>query len=255
MKKIVMFVAISLFAISTVFAGSDYCKVLEEIDDMVTFKDTDLSAEYEIIKQDPDGSSSTTVAAMFRRDSTEQFLVLILQPVADKGKGYLKVGNNLWLYDPVGRGFTFTNAKERFQNSSFRLSDFTGSNYAANYEIISTKEEKLGKFSCIVFDLKAITNNVSFPLVKIWVDTENLVRKIEDYSLSGQLMRTSAIPSYQKVKDRWVPSKIIIQDQLVFRKIGDKVRYERTTVTIKNPSLNKQPDSLYTKEYLEKVNR
>ena len=38
------------------------------------------------------------------------------------------------------------------------------------------------------------------------------------------------------------------------RKVGDKVEYERTTVEIKNPSLNKQPDSLYTKEYLERVN-
>ena len=254
-SKIFLFAMVFFCIVFMAQAETDYVKMLHDVDELVTFKGTDLSAEYEIVKQDPDGSSSTTVAAMFRRDSTEQFLVLVLQPVADKGKGYLKIGNNLWLYDPVGRGFTFTNAKERFQNSSFRLSDFTGSNYSVNYEIVSTKEEKLGKFDCTVFNLKAITNNVSFPQVKIWVDTENLVRKIEDYSLSGQLMRTSAIPSYQKVRDRWVPSKIIIQDQLVFRKIGDKTRYERTTVTIKNPSLNKQPDSLYTKEYLEKVNR
>ena len=253
MKRIFAVLLFILLAF-TVFADTDYIKMLKEVDDLVTFKETDLSAEYTIVKRDPDGSSSTTVAAMFRRDSEEKFVVLVLQPVADKGKGYLKQGNNLWLYDPIGKGFTFTSAKERFQNSSFRVSDFTGSNYAENYKISSVKQEKLGKFNCTVFDLEAITKSVSFPKVKIWVSEDNLVRKLEDYSLSGQLMRTSAFPSYQKVASRWVPAKIIIQDHLVFRKVGDKTEYERTTVDIKNPSLNKQPDSLYTKEYLERVN-
>lgn len=253
MKRIfavLLFISLAFAA----FAETDYVKMLKDVDDLVTFKGTDLSAEYTIVKRDPDGSSSTTVAAMFRRDSEEKFVVLVLQPVADKGKGYLKQGNNLWLYDPIGKGFTFTSAKERFQNSSFRVSDFTGSNYAENYKISSVKQEKLGKFNCTVFDLEAITKSVSFPKVKIWVSEDNLVRKLEDYSLSGQLMRTSAFPSYQKVGKRWVPAKIIIQDHLVFRKVGDKTEYERTTVDIKNPSLNKQPDSLYTKEYLERVN-
>lgn len=254
MKKLLIAVLLSVCVLFAVSAETDYVKMLKEVDDLVTFKGTDLSAEYTIVKRDPDGSSSTTVAAMFRRDSEEKFLVLVLQPVSDKGKGYLKQGNNLWLYDPIGKGFTFTSAKERFQNSSFRVSDFTGSNYAGNYKISSIKQEKLGKFNCTVFDLEAVTKSVSFPKVKIWVSKDNLVRKLEDYSLSGQLMRTSAFPSYQKVDKRWVPAKIIIQDHLVFRKVGDKTEYERTTVDIKNPSLNKQPDSLYTKEYLERVN-
>lgn len=254
MKKLLIAVLLSVCVLFAVSAETDYVKMLKEVDDLVTFKGTDLSAEYTIVKRDPDGSSSTTVAAMFRRDSEEKFLVLVLQPVSDKGKGYLKQGNNLWLYDPIGKGFTFTSAKERFQNSSFRVSDFTGSNYAGNYKISSIKQEKLGKFSCTVFDLEAVTKSVSFPKVKIWVSEDNLVRKLEDYSLSGQLMRTSAFPSYQKVDKRWVPAKIIIQDHLVFRKVGDRTEYERTTVDIKNPSLNKQPDSLYTKEYLERVN-
>ena len=254
MKKLLIAVLLSVCVLFAVSAETDYVKMLKEVDDLVTFKGTDLSAEYTIVKRDPDGSSSTTVAAMFRRDSEEKFLVLVLQPVSDKGKGYLKQGNNLWLYDPIGKGFTFTSAKERFQNSSFRVSDFTGSNYAGNYKISSIKQEKLGKFNCTVFDLEAVTKSVSFPKVKIWVSEDNLVRKLEDYSLSGQLMRTSAFPSYQKVDKRWVPAKIIIQDHLVFRKVGDKTEYERTTVDIKNPSLNKQPDSLYTKEYLERVN-
>lgn len=255
MKKLIIAVLLMGCILFSAFAADSDREILRKVDELVNFEESDLAAEYTIVKKDPNGSASTTVAAMFRRDKSEQFLILILQPSADKGKGYLKFGKNLWLYDPVGKCFTFTSAKERFENSGFRLSDFTGSDYAKNYDIVSVTEEKLGKFNCKVFDLKANTNSVSFPREKIWVSEDNLVRKIEDYSLSNQLMRSSAIPSYQQVNSRWIPATIMIQDHMVFREVEGKKIYERTTVTIKDPSLNKQPDSLYTKEYLERINR
>jgi len=217
--------------------------------------DTDVSAEYRIEKRDPGGSTSLTVAAMFRRDRTNQFLILILEPVSDKGKGYLKEGDNLWLYDPIGKSFTFTSAKERFQNSSFRNSDFNRFNFAGDYSAVSSVRERLGKFDCTVLDLEAKNDRVSFPKVRLWVSGDGLVRKMEDYSLSGQLMRTTAIPSYQKVGDRWLPMSMVIVDHLKYKTIGGKMEYERTTVTITQPSLKKLPDSTYTKEYLEKVSR
>ena len=234
---------------------SDYVELLRRVDSTVTFAGHDLSAEYTIEKRDPGGAVSTNVATMFRRDATGQFLILILEPAVDKGKGYLKMDDNLWLYDPVDRLFTFTSAKERFQNSSFRNSDFNRSNFSADYRPVSGKREKLGKFDTTVLDLVATNDRVSFPKMRIWVTDDYLVRKMEDYSLSGQLMRTSAIPSYQKVGDKWVASGMVILDHLKMKKIGTKIEYERTTVTIRKPSLSALPDSVYTKEYLERVSR
>jgi len=230
-----------------------YASLLADVDALVSFHDTDLSAEYLVEKRDPGGAVSTTLAAMFRRDRTDQFLILILEPTVDKGKGYLKQGDTLWLYDPVGRTFTFTSAKERFQNSSARNSDFNRSNYSADYRAVGGKKEKLGRFDCTVLDLEALNDRVSFPKVRIWISDDKLVRKIEDYSLSGQLMRATAIPSYQRVANRWLPSTLVIQDQLRAKKIGGKMEYERTTVTITKPSLKALPDTVYTKDYLERV--
>ncbi len=234
---------------------ADYAALLAQVDKTVSFVGMDLSAEYTIDKRDPGGAVSTTVATMFRRDSTGQFLVLILQPAIDKGKGYLKTDDNLWLYDPVDRTFIFTSAKERFQNSSFRNSDFNRSNFSGDYKPVPGKREKLGKFDTTVLDLEATNDKVSFPKMRIWVTDDYLVRKVEDYSLSGQLMRTTAIPSYQKVGDKWVAAGMVILDHLKMKKIGDKIEYERTTVTIKKPSISTLPDSVYTKEYLEKVTK
>lgn len=241
--------------LAAVPGGRDYAAMLKRVDALVTFPENDLSAEYTIVKRDPGGSSSTTVATMFRRDRTDQFLILIMEPVVDKGKGYLKTGDNLWLYDPIGRTFTFTSAKERFQNSSARNSDFKRSNYSGDYRVASGREEALGVFNCAVLDLEALNDRVSFPKVSIWISEEGLIRQIKDYSLSGQLMRTSAMPSYQKVGARWVPSTIVILDHLKQKTANGRTEYERTTITITKPSLAKLPDTVYSKEYLEKVNR
>ena len=257
-NKYLLFILFSFIIISVSGADSlkSYEKILNEIDINTTFKESDLSAEYTITTRKPGGSTSTTVAAMFRRDSTEEFLILIIEPVIDKGKGYLKKGDNLWLYDPVGKSFTFTSAKERFQNSSARNSDFNRSNFSKDYKVVSGKKAKLGKFRCNLIELESVTNTVSFPKMKIWVsEDDNLVRKIEDYSLSGQIMRTTAIPSYQKVGIKWVPLTLVIVDHLNSKKIGGKTEYERTYVKIKKPSLSDIPDTVYTKEYLERVNR
>lgn len=246
---------VSASSLASAQATESYAETLKKVDALVTFGDTDLSAEYTIDKRDPGGAVTTTVATMFRRDRTDQFLILILQPQEDKGKGYLKQGDNLWLYDPVGKSFTFTSAKERFQNSSARNSDFNRSDFSGDYKPIKAWKERLGKFDCTVLELEATNDSVSFPRVKIWISEDYLVRKMEDYSLSGQLMRTTAIPNYQKLGVRWLPASMVIVDHLKFRKIGSTIDYERTTITIRKPSLSPLPDSVYTKEYLERVNR
>ncbi|MFZ4615380.1 MAG: outer membrane lipoprotein-sorting protein [Rectinemataceae bacterium] len=229
--------------------------ILSRIDALVSFSDTDFGAEYLIEKRDPGGSISTSKVVMFRRDRSRQFLVLILEPPVDTGKGYLKSGESLWLYDPVGKSFTFTNAKERFENTSVRISDFNASNYAEDYRVVSQSSEKLGKFDCEVLSLESIRDSAPFAKVKIWVSRDSLVRKTEDYSLSGLLMRTTAVPTYQKVGGRWAPYSVVIIDNLKSKLISGKVEYERTTVTITKPSLRALPDSTYSKEYLERVAR
>lgn len=251
-----IFIAVLLVTSFQSLSASDmdtFATLLKEVDTLVSFRGMDLSAEYLIEKRDPGGAMSTTLAAMFRRDQSDLFLILILEPAVDKGKGYLKQGETLWLYDPVDRTFTFTSSKERFQNSSARNSDFSRSNYSNDYRAVSGKQEKLGKFDCMVLDLEATNDRVSFPKVRIWISDDKLVRKLEDYSLSGQLMRTTAIPTYQRVGDRWLPLTMVIQDNLRSKKIGGRVEYERTTVTISKPSLKPLPDVVYTKDYLERV--
>jgi outer membrane lipoprotein-sorting protein len=256
MRRIAAVCLLSMLALAGASADPDFSAMLRMVDGLVSFTDTDFSAKYKIEQSKPGEGSSVTNAVMIRRDKDEKYLILILDPPADKGKGYLKIGSNMWIYDPVARRFDFTSSKERFQNSNARNSDFTRSTYSSDYDIVSTKQEQLGKFLCWVFELKANNDGVTFPRCKIWVSEDKLVRKTEDYSLSGQLMRTRAVPSYQKIGDqRYVPNSLYIIDNLRGKTINGKFQNEQTVITITEPSLGKQPDSIFTQAYLEKVSK
>ncbi len=251
MKKNIQKVAL-VFLLLTISIHVYSQNILQKVDALVSFSDTDVSAEYTIVSREPGGAVSKTVAAMFRRDEKELFTVLVLEPAVEKGKGYLKDQEVLWLYDPQDKSFTSTSTKNTFQNSSIRLSDFNPVSYYKNYTIDSQYNEILGKFNCTVLELSAKNNSVTYEKTKIWVSEDNLVRKIEDYSLSGQLMRSTAIPTYQKIEDRWIAKNIVIQDHLLYKVINNKREYARTTITIDKPSLAKLPDIVYTKEYLQR---
>jgi hypothetical protein len=251
MKRIPL-AALCALAAFQAFADPDFTAMLRKVDALVSFTDSDFSGEYTIDHISSGTEKDETLAAIFRRDKDQKFLILILEPQSDRGKGYLKIDDNFWLYDPISRAFSFTSTKERFQNSNARNSDFTRSSFATDYRITGTSREKLGKFDCWVLDLRAVNDSVTFAITKLWISDDNLVRKKEDYSLSGQILRTTAIPAYQEVGAHFVPITMVILDNLQGRTVNGTFINDRTVITIAKPSLEHLPDALFSKAYLEK---
>ncbi len=246
-------VAASTLAAQSTGGTPDFGQMLRKADALVTFNDSDFSAVYTFVQDSPGQGTSTKQAMVFRRDHQNTYLIILVKPEDDKGKGYLKSGNNLWFYDPVARRFTFTSAKDRFQNMNARNSDFTRSNLAGDYKVTASVRQKLGKFDCWVLDLQSRTDDIGFPRMKIWISDDGLVRKTEDYSYSGQHLRTTAFPVYQQVGDRYVPQTVVILDELRGAKVNGVFVKERTTYTIERPSLQALPDSTFTKAWLENL--
>ena len=122
------------------------------------------------------------------------------------------------------------------------------------------EEVKLGSYACTLFTLSAKIKDIEYPRVLLWVTTDDgLIRKKEEYSLSGQLLRTTAIPSYQRVMqgktERHVPVSMLIVDNLRGKKIDNSMQYEKTQITIKNVSFQNQSDIVFTKNYLELMSK
>ena len=230
--------------------------LLKKAEDSTAFYETDFTASYEVVQEKPGEGRSKTNATIYRRDKSSKWTILITAPAKDKGKGYLQTDDSIWFYDPADKRFTFTSSKDKFQGTNANTSDFAPQKYSTNYDIESISEVKLGAYDCVLFTLKANTKNVDYPQIKLWVSKDDgLTRKKEDYSLSGQRLRTTAIPSYQKVEEKGksyqIPVNMVIQDNLKGKKINGKMNYEKTIISISNATLAKQDDAVYTKPYLE----
>ena len=237
-----------LFAISK----DDAAKLLKRAEETTSFYGLDFTANYEVIQEKPGEGRSKTNAVIYRRDSESKWTILIQAPLKDKGKGYLQTENSIWFYDPADHRFTFSSSKDKFQGTNANTSDFAPQKYSTDYNIEKTEEVKLGNFDCVLFTLNAKSKNVDYPQIKLWVTKDDgLSRKKEDYSLSGQKLRTTAIPSYQKVEAHHIPVSMVIQDNLKGKKINGKMSYEKTVISISNASFGKQDDAVYTKPYLE----
>ena len=237
------------------FSPEESRRILSQVDNLVSYGGKDFSGEYTLTDIRPGQGTSRTKTTMFRRDSEDTYTIIIMEPQSDKGKGYLRRGDNMWLYDPVPRRFTVISARDRFQNSNVRNSDFTKSTLAEDYRIVGHNLGQLGTYQTDIYDLEAITDNVSFPKMKIWIDQERLVRKFEDYSLSGRHMRTTAIPRYTQLQESYVPVQIVIQDELRGREVDGKFEHQRTILSVAKASFQELPDMVFTQAYIERVSR
>src|SRR5690554_3857924 len=222
--------------------------ILEKIDAQSRFEGTDFSAVLTLIIEDPEEGIEKMVVRQFRRDDGERYLLLIQEPVTQRGQGYLLEGDNLWFYDPSSRQFAHTSLKETFQGSDARNADFGSSSYSSSYEIEGYLEGTLGSFEVYIIDLKAVDDTVPFPYVKLWVTKDsNLVLKTEEYSLTYRLMRTGLFPKYTKV------GNVVIPVQMVF--IDELIEGNKTQISVSEISTNDIPDHVFTKAYIERVNR
>lgn len=254
MKKFILIFLTLLFA-GFCFANS-FEDLLKKAEDNTSFAGTDFKGDYTVVQEKPGEGKKITEAIMYRRDVSEKWTILITGPVKEKGKGYLQFDGNIWFYDPADNCFTFTNAKDKFQGTNANNSDFAPQHYSRDYKIRSAEEVMLGKMSCVLFTLDAKVDSVDYPMLKVWVTKDDgLVRKKEDYSLSGQKLRTTAIPSYQTVKSGTksyqIPVNMLIVDNLKGKKIDGKMQNERTQITITNVIFESVSDAVYTKPYLE----
>jgi len=225
----------------------DFAAMLRKVDSLNHFAG-DFSAVYTVVAEKPGQETSVTQAQLFRRDAGNKFVLLILQPEVQKGQGYLQIDNNLWFYDPESRKFSHSSLKENFQSSDAKNSDFNKTSLADDYKVESWTEGTLGVYPVYILTLVGLTDTVTYPKMKVWIRKDlPIMLKTEDYSLSGRLMRSSYLPRYTRVGDNYVPAQMLFVDELN--------KGNRTQVTIGNPSIAPLPDSVYTKDFLERVNR
>lgn len=232
----------------TKYTATDFLMLVRRTDIRSSFYNSDMSATISMVTVSPDRGTQTFKQQIFRRDKDDAFLMITLEPESRKGQGMLRVDNNMWRYDPTSRKFTHTTLKDTYENSTVTNNDFRRWQRSIDYSVEKLSTGTLGNYKVIIGELKANNDEVPFPYIKMYIESERkIVLKVEEYSLSMKLLRTAYYTQYVQIGDSFVPTVQIFQDGLIPEK--------RSQVTYTNISTKALPDYYFTKEYLERVSQ
>ncbi|HVE81407.1 MAG TPA: outer membrane lipoprotein-sorting protein [Myxococcales bacterium] len=206
-------------------------------------------------QKERDKTDVVSEALVYRRGVDRKLIILFTKPKAEAGKGYLRIDNNLWSYDPNTGKWERRTERERIAGTDSRRADFDESRMAEEYDPAFDGDEKLGAFTVHKLTLNVKPGvDVAFPVVKLWVDVAtNNVLKRQELALSGRLMRTLYYPKWNKLyseskkSDVWFPQEIRIYDEVE--------KANSTLILVKEVDPRPVEANLFTKAWLESKSR
>lgn len=245
MKKLIVLASLLLSQLVFGITGNE---ILKKIDDLGSLE-SDGTARVKLTIQETGQATKVQEMLWYRQDNTDSFLIVILSPANEKGNGYLKNKDNMWLYKKNTRTFQFINSDENIGSSDATADDFEEKTLSSQYTVAGKIEEtKLGARDVYKFEVKGKTKDVKDPKRIYWVDKETfLTLKQQNFSLSGTLMETLEFGAYKKIDNSYIPTKQLVTDE--FEK-GNK-----TLVEISDISTKKIPSNIFTKAYLENLSK
>jgi outer membrane lipoprotein-sorting protein len=139
-----------------------------------------------LINIEPDGTRKEFVLYSVKK-GRDKMIALFLAPPSDKGRGTLRLGENMWLYIPsVGKPVRITSLQSVI-GGVFNNADILRIDYTEEYNVETVEDDKDNH----VLLLKARTSDVAYDRLKMWVDRKVLLPlKIEAYAASGMLIKT-----------------------------------------------------------------
>jgi len=218
---------------------------------------SDMTARAHLTTKDPEQGTKVIDSVLYRRDSDDSFLIVLASPETERGNGYLRVGDNMWLYKRATRTFTHIGRDEKIGGSNATAGDIETRKFKELYkpgvddsgkELLS--EETLGSAKIPVYKLTVVAqvNDVKYPKLVMWVTRDKFLElKRESYSLSGTLMETDLYTNYKEIDGRFVP---------LLQKFTDEVEKGKTSLLeITGLSFSAVDDYKFDKSYLESLSK
>lgn len=240
----------------SVLAAPTVLEIMKQMDDMENLG-SDVTLKVKITQQRVEEGVKVLESVFYRRDVDDAFLLIMIAPDSDKGNGYLRVGDNMWMYRRNTRTFQIMNRDESIGGTGAKAGDMEKKKFSELYQPVLDAEgkeilteESLGKAKIPVyrFEVDAKVKDVDYPKEIYWVRRDNfLTMKKQSYSLSGTLMESSYFPKYTTVDGKFIPLQMIFVDE--FEK-GNK-----TMVQLSGIALKAIDNTVFTKAYLENLSK
>ncbi|MEW6332808.1 MAG: outer membrane lipoprotein-sorting protein [Thermodesulfobacteriota bacterium] len=139
-----------------------------------------------LINVEPSGAKKEFTMFSVKKDK-DKIAALFLAPASEKGRGTLRLGENMWLYIPnVGKPIRITSLQS-VVGGVFNNADILNLDYSTEYNV-ERMEEAGGE---ILLYLKAKTREVAYDRLKMWVDKKQTQPvKVECLTEAGMLIKT-----------------------------------------------------------------
>lgn len=257
MKIKLLFTIVGLLLVTTpqaALAMPTAQEILASIDEMMELE-SDGTARVEITQEKAGEGVKVYESIYYRRDADDAFLIVMTAPEAERGNGYLRSGDNFWMYRRNTRTFQHINRDESIAGTNSRGEDFESRKLSDMYRPAldrnnkeKIKETKLGQVEVYELELVAKTDDVTYPKMLMWVrKADFLPLKTQEFSLNGTLMISSYFLNYTRIEGKYMWIKAMFVDEF---EPGN-----RSVVEIKNISLKPVDDHVFTRAYLESLSR
>lgn len=142
-----------------------------------------------------------------------------LAPPRDKGTKMLKLGDQLWIYDPnADRTIQISGhmLRQSVMGSDLSYEDFMEETKLQDaYDAFIIGEVTYQERNCWILELTAKIEDVAYYSRKLWVDQARfLPLKEERYAKSGKLLKTNTVLDVMPLNDRWYPRRVIFKDEM-----------------------------------------
>ncbi len=224
--------------------------IIQKMESVTNIENTDVTATILFLQQKKGEPDKIYKARYYKRDKDNAFVIIFLEPESEKGKGYLRLEDNLYMYMPSTREFIHKNRKENVGSTDAKAEDFEKKKTLELYYVKKLANAVVNKTDCYVIELRAKQNDVSYPIQKLYIRTSDyLTLKQEAFSLSGTLMQVSYYVKYLPIKG----GKMFLTKFMT----ENKIEGSRTWVTVDESTLSFAPipDYVFTKAFLEQQSK
>ncbi len=255
MKKIIIIFLLLFISKVFLFSEVDALEIVKEIEERQR-SSGDYKALCYVKNIERNKEPKVFQVVVFRRDDDNKFLLLFLKPREMKGKGYLKVAKNLWMYDPNTGKWVRRTDRDRIGGTSSRSVDFGESILSEDYNVRYDGENMLGKIKVyrIHLTVKEGVADVLYPIIDLWIDQEmkNTLKR-EEYSLSGKLMRTIYYLRWTKKYNEMKKDYVLYPQEV---RIFDELKKGNSTINLtKTIDFKPLEKNIFTKAWIESMSR
>jgi outer membrane lipoprotein-sorting protein len=218
-------------------------------EDKLNLEGLDVTSTFTLVQKKDGEADRVLRIQIYRRDAAESFTLLFQYPDSEKGKGYWRSKDDLYLYLPSTREFVYRNRKDDVGGSDVRADLFGKSDILGQYWVTMAGTAKVSTWDCDVIRLDAKKLDVSYPVQKWYLRrTDGLPVKVENFSAGETLLRTSYYVEYKKLEgSKYIFTKLLAVDALE--------KGQKTFLTNDNVSTGRIADYTFSKAFLEEKSR